>query len=104
MKPDLASYKQTTNERCGVILDDGTIVECENIHLRPEQNFRIDPRRIVEFEDKLRATWHTHLGAAYPSGDDYICYLNWPNLLHYIIGSDGVRCYHVEKNAVKEVT
>lgn len=32
------------------------------------------------------------------SGEDYQAFINWPQLLHHIIGNDGVRTYEVRRN------
>lgn len=84
-------------------MQDGSLLELPNVHPEPENGFRIDPLDVVKHCDKAAATWHTHDEIAYPSGADYITFVNWHNLRHYIVGSDGVRCYKVQGTAVLEV-
>lgn len=81
-------YKHDVKEeRCGVVLKDGTIVEGANLHDEPEKGFRLDPMTLLENEDELAGTWHTHPDSdPNLSQEDYAGFLNWPNLSHFIIG------------------
>jgi len=91
-------------ERCGLLLDDGTIIETENKHDFPEQGFRIPASELVKYERKLTGTWHTHPnGTANLSSEDHEGFRQWPRLLHFIIGTDGVRCFEVQDNFAVEV-
>jgi proteasome lid subunit RPN8/RPN11 len=93
-----------TYERCGLILTDGMIVECENIAEEPEKGFEIPPEDLVEYESRLIGTWHTHPGeGSNLSERDYLGFLMWPKLTHYIIGTDGVSSYTVENGIVLNV-
>ncbi len=76
-------------ERCGFVLEDGTLVEISNVHSEPTKGFRMDPFELLQhLDDPLVGTWHTH-----PDGDpnlsqeDYAGFLNWPHLKHYIVGT-----------------
>jgi proteasome lid subunit RPN8/RPN11 len=87
---------EDTKERCGFILKGNRMCEVQNTHPQPEHGFEIDPEAIIRHEDQIKATWHTHPNSdACLSEADYICFLNWPHLEHYIIGKDGVRRYVV---------
>ena len=98
-------YAEDGIERCGFILEDETVVEVENISEDPENSFEISAEMLVKFEDTMVAAWHTHPNApAQLSDDDYVGFMNWPNIKHYIIGADGVRCYEVHEGAVVNVT
>lgn len=81
-------------ERCGFITQT-SLVEVPNAHPDPVNGFDISTEHIIQYSDCAIATWHTHPGSpSNLSGDDYICFSNqWPGLLHFISGSDGVRCY-----------
>lgn len=81
----------------------GQVQELKNVHPEPLLGFRIDPAEVIKYCDDAEATWHTHENEAYPSGADFLTFVNWPNMVHYIIGSDGVRCYKVERTAVLEI-
>lgn len=93
--------KDETKERCGLILKKNRVIEVKNVHHRPDYGFEIDPESIIRHEDQLQGTWHTHPNKeAVLSEEDYACFLNWPNLEHYIIGNNGVRRYIVENGVV----
>lgn len=57
----------------------------------------------MSFEDQDRlddsdviGTFHTHPnGSSNLSYEDYESFISYPNLVHYIIGEDGVRSYKV---------
>jgi proteasome lid subunit RPN8/RPN11 len=90
-----------TKERCGFILKGNRMCEVVNVHPNPENGFEIDPEAIVRHEDQLKATWHTHPnGDPNLSEDDYVCFLNWPHLEHYIVSKNGIRRYVVEDGVV----
>jgi proteasome lid subunit RPN8/RPN11 len=81
-------------ERCGVVTKRGKIIECENIAEDKEKGFEIPPEEMLKYEGKIKATWHTHpQGLANLSEKDYYGFSMWPDLKHYIIGTDGVRGY-----------
>lgn len=89
------------NERCGLILSDGTIIEVPNKHPHRTKAFMIGVKDMHEAGDALIATWHTHPGQTSAlSQDDYLGFTAWPHLLHYIVGTDGVRCYKADSTGV----
>lgn len=92
-------------ERCGVILKSGKILDCANVHLDPVAGFRIAGADLIKYEAELAGTWHTHPAAdANLSQEDYAGFLAWPDLDHYIIGRDegaiDVRKYITHDGAV----
>jgi proteasome lid subunit RPN8/RPN11 len=88
-------------ERVGFILKDDTIVEVDNICGDPENGFEVRAEDLIRYEDEMAATWHTHPGKnANPSMADIPGFTNWPHLLHYIVGTDGVRCFAVKGGKV----
>jgi proteasome lid subunit RPN8/RPN11 len=96
--------KAETVELCGLILLDGTIVDCDNTHPEPTKGFRIPAKELVKYEDDLYGTWHTHPhDTANLSQTDYEGFNQWPRLRHFIIGIDGVRCFTVESGLIVEV-
>ena len=97
--------KDELEEKCGIILRDGTVLPSNNLHPNPELGFVVDPQDLVRYEDTLWGTWHTHPGnTANLSQEDYFGFLHWPNLTHFIIGLDGVRCFIVEDGLIIEKT
>jgi proteasome lid subunit RPN8/RPN11 len=91
-------------ERCGLVLDGNKIIECANIHDKPEEGFHIPGETMIANKDTMIATWHTHFDKpANLSHEDWDGFLRWPNLRHYIIGIDGVRAFEVEGVLVVEV-
>lgn len=103
--PELTSDLLTRHgpgpERGGVILDDSTIIEMINHLDTPEDGCVLDPEELLEFEGRIVATWHTHpMETAALSGMDWDSFLGWPDQLHVIVGTDGLRWYRVQGPAV----
>lgn len=99
-------YSDEGFERVGFIIGN-EIIEVTNICRSPDEGFMVSTSDILEYGDKADATWHTHPNApANLSQEDYVSIKNWPNMRHYIIGKDGVRCYKYDKDlkAIIEVT
>lgn len=97
------------NERCGLLLRDGTIVDIENIAEDPTIGFKMHPAQLVAFIDtgEVVATWHTHPDTdPNLSGEDYAAFHAWPDLCHKIVGRrDGkviVTTFKVENGLVVE--
>ena len=101
----LSNYdKNEPQEKCGLILLDGTIIEVENVHPEPERGFKIPAAKLAEYDDDLYGTWHTHpRDTANLSEEDYKGFSQWADLRHFIIGIDGVRCFELEAGLVVEV-
>jgi proteasome lid subunit RPN8/RPN11 len=90
-------------ERCGFLLKNGAVIETPNVSGHPAESFMIDAKDIVKHADDALATWHTHPKTpARLSGTDYLTFLNWPHLKHYIVGTDGVKVYEVKDGAIFE--
>lgn len=89
-------------ERVGFILKDGSVIEVPNI-LSSEDEFQVAGQHIMEYviSGKAIATWHTH-----PKKDanltiqDHEMFLRYPELDHYILGTDGLRKYYVRNGKV----
>lgn len=97
----LAPLQASPVERVGLVLKDGTIVELPNISGAPAECFLVDPMDMLAHEEEMVATWHTHPRTSSAlSTDDYQTYLMWPELLHIVVGSDGVKGYLVVNGAV----
>jgi proteasome lid subunit RPN8/RPN11 len=91
-----------TEERCGLVLADGTILDTINKHPQPTTGFLIGVKDLLEHEN-LVGTWHTHPGqSAALSQDDYLGFSAWHQLTHYIVGTDGVRAYKSDADGVIE--
>lgn len=105
----LESLLQTGDEteRCGVIMKDGNAVELENLADQPTVSFEMPPKAFLELvkTGEVEATWHTHpKSSPVLSGADYATFLNWPELLHHVIGIENgevaVLTYKVEDGVV----
>lgn len=93
-----------TDERCGLVLRSGEIVETPNEHSDPAYGFILPVEALHEYETEAVGTWHTHPGQnANLSQKDYEGFRQWPELKHYIIGVDSVRCYEVADDLIVEV-
>lgn len=89
-------YASQGDERVGFILQDGAIVEVENIAVDPAEGFDIATEDLVTFGDLAVATWHTHPDESCNlSANDHQGFLWWPNLLHFIFGKNGLAVYQV---------
>ena len=81
-------------ERCGVI-QNGKVIELENTHNNPTDNFQFEAS-ILETPN-VTATWHTHPGGCSNlSCADYLTFSSLPDLVHYVIGTQGVWCFFVK--------
>lgn len=79
-------------ERCGVILDDRTILEIPNIHPDPTKAFSM-PSEALEAANVI-ASWHTHpTTTANLSVADYKAFHRWPRLRHYVVAATEIWCY-----------
>jgi hypothetical protein len=89
-------------ERGGLIQADGSLLEFNNVAEVPTEGFL--PEITTDLLGSLDAsigTWHTHPGAtANLSAEDWTTFVQWPDHIHVIVGTDGLRWYRVEKNAV----
>lgn len=66
--------KQYPNEACGILVDiDGKqkVINCENKHEEPENNFKIDGSFIADYiiNNQLRAVLHSHIAKSNHQGD-----------------------------------
>ena len=96
---------EDTLERCGVVYTSKLVRELDNHHPDPARGFKISVKDLKKAGKKLAGTWHTHPGASsLLSQEDYVGFSQWPELTHYIIGTDGVRAYKADPfGIVKEV-
>jgi proteasome lid subunit RPN8/RPN11 len=102
MKDLFSRYSdEILEERCGLILGSGEMLEVQNSHPEPTKGFEIDPETIIRYLDEMSGTWHTHPGqSSVLSGEDHLCFTAWPTLEHYVVGKDGIRLYRVDNGAV----
>lgn len=85
----------------GLILNTHKIIELDNICDIPTEGFQVRVEDLLPFEDDMIATWHTHPNQdSNLSVNDYRTFLNYPDLRHYIVGTDGVAEYTVENGKV----
>ena len=91
-----ADVLEGPEERVGAVLPNGTVVEFRNVSPHPRVSFAID-QESVEMLDRMTATWHTHpAGDSNPSVQDYLTFLSWPQLLHWIVSPKGIAGYRVD--------
>ena len=94
-------------ERVGFIVEDNRIVEVRNVSEKPTEGFLVDPKDTIRcIERGAWATWHTHPNQdSNLSGEDNRMFTNWSDLVHFIIGSNGVKAYYYnnEKKAILEL-
>lgn len=88
-------------EHVGFILPHGKVIEVKNVSDNPEGSFDVLGEDIIKYENEAVATWHTHPnGTSNLSAGDMETFLNWPDLDHYIVGTDGLTKYTVVDNEV----
>lgn len=103
-------YSDTGEERCGFIYRAGFCIdEVKNISGSPQDSFRISTYEIRKYTEDLKAqaTWHTHPSASSNlSGEDHKAFKSYPELIHFIIGNDGVKAYQYckEKKVILELS
>jgi proteasome lid subunit RPN8/RPN11 len=96
-----------TEERCGLILNDDSLVEIENTADDKTGSYHMRAEAVLPFlaAGMVKGTWHTHPNSDPTlSGEDYSGFLDWPGLVHSIVGRrDGavvVTTYKVEDGLV----
>lgn len=100
-------YQGDTTERVGFVLPQH-IIEVPNVSPDPTYGFMVSGADIIKHVEEMDAigTWHTHPDQdSNLSGEDLRMFRSWPDLVHFIVGNDGVRAYQFnsEKNAVLEL-
>ncbi len=89
----LRFYAEAGPERVGFVLEH-QIIEIQNMSQAPESSFMISANDRHQYDSQIRATWHTHPNQSCNlSGEDYESFMDWPEVYHFIIGNDGVKCY-----------
>lgn len=89
-------------ERGGVVLPGGRLLEFPNVSPEPGAGFQpqLTTETVLSLNDAV-GTWHTHPDAsANLSVEDSQTFQQWPDLLHAVIGTDGIRWYAVKNGAV----
>lgn len=87
------------NERCGLILESGELIEIENIHPDPTKYLAM-PSSVMD-RDGIIGTWHTHPNTSPNlSVEDYHWFTSYPELNHYIVGNFETWRYYVENGAL----
>lgn len=95
----LTEYWSPVQERCGVVLVDGSIVELTNHSANPENDFHIKAEDLKGLD--VAATWHTHChDSPNLSTPDYVAFLSRPQWFHYIATETEVWTYYVEDGKV----
>lgn len=95
-------YSDEGEERVGCI-SGGEIIEWKNVHPEPTGYFEVsfEDTIALEEDEKAEAIWHTQPGqTSQLSYEDSMGFFAFPHLKHIVIGSDGIRIYKVEGNAV----
>ena len=83
-------------EHVGFVMSKNKVVQVENVSDSPATSFDVRGEDIIKYGDKALATWHTHPnGTSNLSAGDMETFLNWPDIPHYIIGTDGITKYIV---------
>lgn len=96
-------YNPEGRERVGFLMTNGDIVEGKNISNSPEKSFMLPAELILECVENAAASWHTHPnGLSEASKADKVAFANYPEIEHYIIGHNDIKCYQVVNGDVRE--
>jgi proteasome lid subunit RPN8/RPN11 len=98
-------YSDTGPERIGFVIGN-KIIEVNNICETPDDGFMVSASDIIKYAEQADAFWHTHPNqSSNLSSEDYVGIKNWPNMVHYIVGKNGVSGYQYNDDlkAVVEV-
>lgn len=97
----LSFYAPDGPERVGFILASGELVEAKNIHPSPLDGFCVGVEDLLRYCNRAVGTWHTHPGKdSNLSMEDYRSFKLWHEQTHFIIGSDGIRAYKIERGSL----
>lgn len=84
------------NERCGVVLEGGEVVELTNQAENPRLAFAIPDQDLEPYRDRVVASWHTHpRTTGNLSVADYRLFQAHPAWQHYIVDQTRVWQYSV---------
>ena len=97
-RKQLRGYWDLEVERCGLVDVNLELVEVKNQSKNPEFTFAF---LFEDLDNDSVATWHSHpKTSANLSIDDLRFFQSWPEKIHFIVGSDEVRCYQVQNGIV----
>ncbi|WMC09501.1 hypothetical protein PU634_10275 [Oceanimonas pelagia] len=83
-------------ERCGVVLDNGEIIELPNRAEQPALAFEVADADLAPYMGRVVASWHTHpRTSGNLSVSDYRTFQHYPDWQHYIIDQSSVWQYSV---------
>lgn len=92
------------NERCGLVLTSGEIIELPNSSTYPYNSFVLCQSDTEPHKDQILATWHTHpRGPNNLSIDDYNMFLDLPNIPHFILTGRSVTMYQAKGDYVMNI-
>lgn len=94
----------TDNERCGIVLNSGEIVELTNSSSYPYNSFTISAQDVQPYQEQISATWHTHpRGPNNLSIDDYNTFMDLKDLHHLIITHRSISIYKSDGEYVMNI-
>ncbi len=88
-------------ERIGFVLKDGQVVETQNVCHDPLNGFDFRGEDLLQYADDAHGAFHTHPDVSSNlTEEDRRSFLDYPDLVHYIVGLDGISCYEVKNGSV----
>lgn len=89
------------DERCGIVLQSGEIIELPNQSSYPYNSFVISNNDLEPYRAEMLATWHTHpRGPNNLSIDDYNAFMDCPEFPHLILTHRSISQYQSDGNYV----
>jgi len=55
------ALEHTDTEVCGFIMDNGSVMSCQNIHTEPHDQFQIDTAHFIQYEQHISSIYHSHI-------------------------------------------
>lgn len=95
-------YSETGPELVGFVSAKGKVSPVTNVSPDPDEGFMVSAADIEFYTEVTpsKATWHTHPGeTSNLSGEDYKTFMVWDDMIHFIIGKDGVTAYYFDDEA-----
>lgn len=90
-------------ERGGLLVGEAELIELPNIHPEPANGYMPDTALVLPWIERATGTWHTHPGrTATPSAQDVQSFAGWPDWVHVIVGTDGVRQFRTKNGMAVE--
>lgn len=95
----------TADERCGVVLTNGDIIELPNRSSHPNNSFMMQESDTSPYQEQIFATWHTHpRGPNNLSIEDYNTFAELEDIYHLILTPETISLYKMIDGYVMNIS